>query len=110
MEDSGDGQLWQRRTTIAAKDNGTQDPAVDYDGEGQEWAAREGGDSKVAMMAVAVEDVGGGRLWRQWPTTAMADDDRGGQRRRWMMAARKIKRQTTRGKKESGRQTTMALA
>ncbi len=41
--------------------------------------------------------------------TATADDDSGGQQRRWMMTACKIKQRTTRGKKESGRQTTTAL-
>ncbi len=55
-----------------------QDWAVDYDGEGQEWAARVGGDSGVAMMAAAAEDGGGGQRWRQWTTMAIADNDSGG--------------------------------
>ncbi len=38
-----------------AEDNGMQDQVVDYDGEGQEWAAREDRDSRVVMMAVAEE-------------------------------------------------------
>ncbi len=46
---------------IVAADNGMQDWVLDYDGEGQEWAMREGGDSGVVMMAVAVEDGGGGQ-------------------------------------------------
>ncbi len=37
-----------------------QDWAADYDGEGKEWVAREGGDSRVAMMAAAVDGGGGG--------------------------------------------------
>ncbi len=43
-----------------AEDNGMQDRVADYDEEGQEWAAREGGDSRVVMMAVVVDDGGGG--------------------------------------------------
>ncbi len=43
-----------------AEDNNMQDWVADYDGEGQEWAAREGRDSGVVMMAVVVEDGGGG--------------------------------------------------
>ncbi len=69
----------QRRTRIVAEDNGMQDWAADYNGKGQERAAREGGDSRVAMMAVAAED-GGSRIgWRRWMTMAMAEDDSGGQ-------------------------------
>ncbi len=41
-------------------DNDTQDWAADCDGEGQERAVKDGRDSRVVMMAVAVED-GGGR-------------------------------------------------
>ncbi len=37
-----------------------QDWVADYDGEGKEWVARKGGDSEVAMVAVAMEG-GGGR-------------------------------------------------
>ncbi len=36
-----------------ADDDGSQDQAEDYDGEGQERAARDGRDSEVAMMAAA---------------------------------------------------------
>jgi hypothetical protein len=60
VEDSGSGGRWQRQTTIAAEDNGMQDRAADYGGEGKERVAREGGDNGVAMMAVAAEG-GGGR-------------------------------------------------
>ncbi len=60
VEDGGSRRQWQRWTTIAAEDNGMQDRAADYDGEGQERAAREGGDTEVAMMAVAAVDGGGG--------------------------------------------------
>jgi hypothetical protein len=49
----------------AADDNGSQDWSADYDGEGREWAARDGGDSGVAMMAAAkmaaAVDSGGGQ-------------------------------------------------
>jgi hypothetical protein len=108
VEDGGGGWQWQRRTTIVAEDNGMQDWAVDYDGEGQERAAREGGDSRVAMMAAAVEDDGGGQQWRRWTTTATADDDSSGQQRQQMMTASKIEQRTTRGMEESGWQPTMA--
>jgi hypothetical protein len=50
---------------IAAEDNGMQDLAVDYNGEGQERVAREGGDSGVAMMSAAAEDGGSGQKLRQ---------------------------------------------
>ncbi len=39
----------------------------------------------------------------------MADDESSGQHRWQMTKARKIKRQTTRGEEEGGRQTTTAL-
>ncbi len=64
--DGGSGGQWQRRTTIVAEDNGMQDRAVEYDGEGQEWVAREGRDSGVAMMAAVVEDGGGRQRWQRW--------------------------------------------
>ncbi len=86
-----------------------QDWAADYDGEGQERAARVGGDSGVAMMAVAVEDSGCRQRWRRWMTTATADDISGRRQRRQMMRAHEIKRRTMRGKEEGGQQTTMAL-
>jgi hypothetical protein len=60
VEDSGGGRQWLRRKTIAAEDNGMQDQAADYDGEGKEQVAREGGDSRVAMMATGAEGGGGG--------------------------------------------------
>jgi hypothetical protein len=43
----------------AVEDNGMQDRVADYNGEGQERAARDGGDSGVAMMAAAADDNGG---------------------------------------------------
>ncbi len=61
VEDGGGRGRWQRRTTIAAEDNGMQDRAADYNGEGKEWMAKEGGDNGVAMMAAAAEGDGGGR-------------------------------------------------
>jgi hypothetical protein len=44
--------------TTVADNNNMQDWAVDSDGEGQERAVRDGRDSGVVMMAVAVEDSG----------------------------------------------------
>ncbi len=72
----------------AADDDGSQDRAADYDGEGQERAVRDGGDSGVAMMAAAkmtaVEDSGGGRQQR-WLAASMrvavADNGVDGSRR-----------------------------
>jgi hypothetical protein len=60
-EDGGGGQQWQRQTTSAANNNGMQDWAANYDREGQEWAARDGGDIGVAMTAASVEDGGSGQ-------------------------------------------------
>jgi hypothetical protein len=86
-----------------------QDKAANYDGEGKEQVAREGRDSGVAMMARGAEGGGSGQQWWQWRITAMADDD-SGRRQRWrMMTARKIEWSTTKGKEESGRQTTTTL-
>ncbi len=45
--------------TAAEDDEGTQDWVADYNGEGTKVASNTG-DSRVAMMAVTVED-GGGR-------------------------------------------------
>ncbi len=42
-EDSGGGQRRRRGTTTAADNNGMQGWAADYKGDGQEWAARDGG-------------------------------------------------------------------
>jgi hypothetical protein len=108
VEDGGGGQWQQRRKTIAAKDNGMQDQAADYNGEGKERVAREGGDSGVAMMATGAEGGGVGQQWWRRMTTATADENSGGWRRRQMMTAREIKRRTTRGKEESGWQITTA--
>ncbi len=59
----------------AADDDGSRDRAADYDGEGQERAVSDGGDSRVAMMAAAkmaaAEDSSGGRRRR----TTAADED-----------------------------------
>jgi hypothetical protein len=71
-EDRGSEQRWQWWTTTvvdmtAGDDNGLRDRVADYEGEGQERAARDGGDSGVAIMAeakmvgVATEDSNGGR-------------------------------------------------
>ncbi len=69
-------------------DDGSRDRAADYDGEGQERAVRDGGDSGVAMMAAAkmaaAEGSGGGRQQR-WLAASMraaaADDGVDGSRR-----------------------------
>ena len=44
-----------------AEDDDTQDWAADCDGEGRERAVRDSRDSRVVMMAVAVEEDGGRR-------------------------------------------------
>ncbi len=63
---------------MAADDDGLQDPAADYDGEGRERTVRDGRDSGAVMMAmatmVAAEDRGGGQQWQRWQITA-ADKD-----------------------------------
>ncbi len=63
-EDGGSGRWRRRQTMTAADNNGMQDQAADYDGEGQERAARDGKDSRVTMMAAVAEDDSGGR--RRW--------------------------------------------
>ncbi len=62
-------------------DDGSQDGAVDYDGEGREQAMRDGGDSGVAMMVavkMAAAEDSGGRRQQRWLTASMraaaADD------------------------------------
>jgi hypothetical protein len=46
-EDGSSGQQRRRRTTLAADDNGMRrDWAADYKGDGQERAARDGGDTE----------------------------------------------------------------
>jgi hypothetical protein len=63
------GRQWWRMMTVADKDD-TRDWAVDCDGEGQERAVRDGGDSRVVMMVVAAEDGGSGGGWQRWTMTA----------------------------------------
>ncbi len=53
----GGQQRWWMMTV--ADNNNTRDWAADCDGEGQERAVRDGGDSGVVMMAVVAEDGGG---------------------------------------------------
>ncbi len=89
-----------------AEDDDMQDWVADCNGEGRERAVRDGRDSRVVMMDGAAEYGGGGRRWRRWARTAMAEDDSGGQQRWRMTTAHKIERQTTRGEEEGGRQTT----
>jgi hypothetical protein len=81
VDNDGDGGRQRRRTTTAADDDGSQNWAADYDGEGRELAVRDGGDSRVAMMAAAkmaaAEDSGGGRQqrWLAASMRAVAADD-----------------------------------
>jgi hypothetical protein len=63
---------------MVADNNDTQDLAADSNGEGQERAVKDGGDSGVVMMAVAAEHGSGGQQWWQWARTAMADNNSGG--------------------------------
>ncbi len=44
---------------MVADNNNMLDWAADCNGEGQERAVRDGGDSRVVMMAAAAEDGGG---------------------------------------------------
>ncbi len=78
VDNDGNGgqQLWWM--TMAAYDDGLQDRAVEYDGEGQERAARDGGDSGVAMMTA---------VWPQWKTVAANNNSNGGGQQRRMTAA-----------------------
>ncbi len=59
-------------------DDDMQDWAADCNGEGQERAVRDCGDSRVAMMAATAEDGSGEQGWQRWMTTATADDDSSG--------------------------------
>ncbi len=69
---NGGQQQWQM--TMVADDDDTHDWAADCNGEGQERAVRDGGDSGVVMMAVVGEDSGSGRRWRRQMTTAAEDN------------------------------------
>ncbi len=60
--------------TTVVDNNNTQDWAADCDGEGRERAVRDGKDSGVVMMAVAVED-GGGRQQQQRRTMIAVEDN-----------------------------------
>ncbi len=46
-EDGGEGKRQQSQTTTVADNNGMQDSAVDYKGDGQEWAARDSRDTEL---------------------------------------------------------------
>ncbi len=78
-DDDGKSGRQQWRMTTTADNDGIQDLAVDYDGEGLEQAGRDRRDSGVVMMAAAkmpaAEDSGGGRQQRQWRRSMMADND-----------------------------------
>ncbi len=45
-EDGGGRRQRRRRTTTAADDNSMRDRGADYEGDGQEWAARDDGDTE----------------------------------------------------------------
>jgi hypothetical protein len=57
----GDGGQRRWRTTMVADNDDTHNWVADCNGEGQEWAVRDGRDSRVVMMAAMVEDGGSGR-------------------------------------------------
>jgi hypothetical protein len=86
-----------------ADDNSMQDQVAEYDGEGKERAARDGG-----RLQSGDDGCGSGR-WLRRTTTAMVDDktaadDKGGGRQRHA-----IRRHTMGEREESGWQTTTAL-
>jgi hypothetical protein len=60
--------------TMVADDKDMHDWAADCNGEGQERAVRNSGDSGVVMMAAAAEDSGGRQRWQRWTTTAVDDN------------------------------------
>ncbi len=110
------GQQLRRQTTTAADSNGMQDWAATYEGDGQERAARDGGDTewqwRLRRWKIAGVDNDSGGRWqrrRRTTTTATADGNSSEQRQRRTTTACKIGRRTTRGTEESRRQTTTAL-
>ncbi len=60
VDNNSNSRQQPRQTTMVAENDGTQDWVVDYAGEGQERAARDGRGSGVAFMAGVAEDGGGG--------------------------------------------------
>jgi hypothetical protein len=56
---------------MVVDDNDTCDWAADCNGEGHEWAVRDGRDRGVVMMAAAAEDGCSGRQWQRRTTTAL---------------------------------------
>jgi hypothetical protein len=100
-DNNGDGGQQRWRMMMAADDDGLQDWAADYDGEGQEQAARDGRYSGVVIMAAA-----------KMAVTKMAvaeDSGNGGKGQRRTKTACKIGRQHTMEKVESKQQTMTAL-
>jgi hypothetical protein len=57
-----------------ADNENTHDWAADCNGEGREWAVRDGRDSRVVMMAAAADDSGGGHQRQRWTMTATDDN------------------------------------
>ncbi len=106
-EDGGGGQKRWRWTTTAADDNGMRDLAADYK-DGQERAARDGGDTewqwRLRQRIMAAVDVGGdGGRWQRRTTKAV--DDKGGGWWRHVRSSGGLRG----GKKENERRTTTAL-
>jgi hypothetical protein len=60
---------------MMADDNDRQDWVADCDGEGRERVVRDGRDSRVVMMAMAVEEGGDGQGGQR--RTMMAVEDNG---------------------------------
>jgi hypothetical protein len=58
---------------VADKDD-THDWAADCNGKGKERAVRDGGDSRVVMMAAAAEDGSEGQRWQRLTMTAAEDN------------------------------------
>jgi hypothetical protein len=91
-EDSDSRWRRQRQTTTVADNNGMRDWAADYEGDGQEQAARDGGDTEWQWwlwrwkMAAVDDDSGGRQQWRRQTTTAV-NDNSGGRRRHPRLAA-----------------------
>jgi hypothetical protein len=60
-KDGSSGQQQQLRMMTVMDNDSMKDQVADYNREGQEQGASDGGDSRVAMMAAGVGDGGGGQ-------------------------------------------------
>ncbi len=119
-DDDGEGGQGQWRMTTACRIGWQTTKGTDKSGRQETAETRSGYDGCGGgrwwrwTTTAANDDNGEGRQQqRRWQTTttATADNDNGdgGGRQRQTMTACKIRRQTTRGKEESGQQTTAAL-